>query len=61
MPSGGGLKAPSGALPIGQASVADPLMLTKISAGSELMQCLLALSHAPAEDQVSNISLVTLP
>ena len=50
--SGGGPRAPNSTLPIGQSSVADPLRLTHVPAGSELIQCLLAVTHAPSEDMI---------
>lgn len=49
---GGGPRAPSSTLPIGAMSVADPLRLTNLPASVELVQSLLAVSHAPSADQV---------
>lgn len=44
---GGGPRAPTSALPIGASSVADPLRLTRITSPSDLLYCILAVSHAP--------------
>ncbi|KAL6754165.1 Pre-mRNA cleavage complex II protein Clp1-domain-containing protein [Haematococcus lacustris] len=50
---GGGPKAPSSALPIGAvASAGDPLKVTHVPATSELMQSVLAVSHATSPDQL---------
>lgn len=43
---GGGPKAPTSALPIGASSASDPLRLAKVAPGRDLVNSLLAVSHA---------------
>ena len=49
---GGGPKAPTSALPIGATAVADPLRLVPVTNCSELLNCLLAVSHAETSDRL---------
>ncbi|KAG1674622.1 hypothetical protein FOA52_001871 [Chlamydomonas sp. UWO 241] len=49
---GGGPRAPSSTLPIGMTSIADPMRLTNLPASAELVQSLIAVSHAPTPDQI---------
>lgn len=55
---GGGPRAPSSTLPIGAMSVADPLKVTHLPPTAELMQSLVAVSHANTPDQIlsSNVA-----
>ena len=55
---GGGPKAPLSALPIGATAVADPLRIAPVTSCSELLRCLLAVSHAQAPEQLlsSNVA-----
>ena len=57
-PPGGGPRAPNSALPIGAVSVADPLRLANLPASTELIQSLLAVSHAASPDLIlsSNVA-----
>lgn len=55
---GGGPKAPQSALPIGATAVADPLRIAPVTSCSELLRCLVAVSHAQAPEQLlsSNVA-----
>lgn len=55
---GGGPKAPPSALPIGAASVADPLKLSRVTNLRDLLFTMVAVSHAPSPDQLlsSNVA-----
>eukprot|EP00232_Nephroselmis_pyriformis_P020426 CAMPEP_0182882620 /NCGR_PEP_ID=MMETSP0034_2-20130328/17893_1 /TAXON_ID=156128 /ORGANISM="Nephroselmis pyriformis, Strain CCMP717" /LENGTH=418 /DNA_ID=CAMNT_0025015723 /DNA_START=12 /DNA_END=1265 /DNA_ORIENTATION=- len=55
---GGGPKAPSSALPIGQDSIQDPLRVQQLPWGSERLHSVLAVSHAktPEEILTSNVA-----
>ena len=54
---GGGPKAPLSALPIGASAVADPLRITKVTSCSELLHCLLAVSHADSPEQLLSVNV----
>lgn len=49
---GGGPKAPTSALPIGASAVANPLRLVKVTNCSEMLNCLLAVSHAETPERL---------
>eukprot|EP00798_Chlamydomonas_sp_ICE-L_P007449 gene7449-589_t len=49
---GGGARAPNSALPIGAMSVSDPLRLSNLPANAELVESLMAVSHATTPDQI---------
>lgn len=49
---GGGPRAPTSALPIGAQSVADPLRLSEVRPGRELVQSLVAVSHATTPEEL---------
>lgn len=49
---GGGPRAPNSALPIGAVSMADPLRIVELPVTPDLVQSLLAVSHAASEDQL---------
>ncbi|GFR40680.1 hypothetical protein Agub_g1271, partial [Astrephomene gubernaculifera] len=51
---GSGPRAPNTALPLGAVSLADPLRLQNLPPNLELLQCLLAVSHAATPDQILN-------
>ena len=55
---GGGLRAPSSALPMGAESIQDPMKLTPVAPGGELLHALLAVSHAKEVSDVlsSNVA-----
>lgn len=54
---GGGPKAPTSALPIGASAVADPLRITKVTSCSEVLHCLLAVSHADDPEQLPSVNV----
>ena len=54
---GGAPRAPSSALPIGAASVADPLKLVRVTNPQELLYAVLAVSHAPSADLLLSASV----
>ena len=54
---GGGPKAPTSALPIGASAVADPLRITKVNNCSELLHCLLAVSHAGSPEELLAVNV----
>ncbi|KXZ44284.1 hypothetical protein GPECTOR_70g515 [Gonium pectorale] len=55
---GSGPRAPNTALPLGAVSLADPLRLQNLAPSLELLQCLLAVSHAPTPEAIlsSNVA-----
>lgn len=55
---GGGPRAPSSALPLGASAAADPLRLSRLPINHELVNSLLAVSHAAAPEQIlsSNVA-----
>ena len=54
---GGAPKAPTSALPIGASAVADPLRITKVTNCSEVLHCLLAVSHADDPEQLLSVNV----
>ncbi|GLI69742.1 hypothetical protein VaNZ11_014420 [Volvox africanus] len=54
---GTGPRAPSTTLPVGSASLADPLRLQNLPPSLEQLQCLLAVSHAATPDQILNANV----
>ncbi|GIM12091.1 hypothetical protein Vretimale_15520 [Volvox reticuliferus] len=54
---GTGPRAPSTTLPVGSASLADPLRLQNLPPSLEQLQCVLAVSHAATPDQILNANI----
>eukprot|EP00955_Chlamydomonas_euryale_P071528 361100-Chlamydomonas_euryale.AAC.7 len=54
---GGGPRAPSSTLPIGAQSISDPMRLTNLPASAELVQSLMAVSHAPTPEQILSTNI----
>ncbi|KAF5839755.1 Pre-mRNA cleavage complex II Clp1, partial [Dunaliella salina] len=55
---GGGPRAPNSALPIGAVSATDPLRVSHVAGSAELVQSVMAVSHAPTPEQAlsSNVA-----
>ena len=54
---GGGPKAPSSALPIGAASVADPLKVSRVTNLRDLLFTLVGVSHAASADLILSVNV----
>ncbi|PNW85613.1 hypothetical protein CHLRE_03g194800v5 [Chlamydomonas reinhardtii] len=54
---GSGPRAPNTALPIGAVSLADPLRLQALPPSLEMLQAVMAVSHAPTPDQILNMNV----
>lgn len=54
---GGGPKAPTTALPIGATSVSDPLKISKVSDFRDILNCMVAVSHAKTPEELLNTNV----
>jgi len=54
---GGGPRAPSSALPMGAAAAADPLRVGRVPINHELVNTLLAVTHAQSPDQLLSLNV----
>lgn len=54
---GGGPKAPTTALPIGATSVSNPLKISKVSDFRDILNCMVAVSHAKTPEELLNTNV----
>ena len=54
---GGGPKAPRSALPIGATSVSDPLKISKVGDFRDILNCMVAISHASSPEELLNANV----
>lgn len=54
---GGGPRAPTSALPLGASAAADPLRLSRLPINHELVNSLLAVTHAQTQEQVLSMNV----
>mmetsp|Transcript_10631 Transcript_10631/g.15863 ORF Transcript_10631/g.15863 Transcript_10631/m.15863 type:complete len:424 (-) Transcript_10631:91-1362(-) len=57
---GGGVKAPTAALPIGQKPLLDPNRVLKVNITSALQHCILAVSYAKSSEQLLEMNIAGL-